>query len=598
MRPNRILVVLFTMLLTMMFFIPSYQAPNTNNPIENRDDCVVLINESFENGFPPENWTNTGWIDSMYGCPYHGDHWALSWSPGSELTTPPLEFGMNTTLTFWYRARNTVYHEDLEVYVNDTLVWSDYDFTHVDYEMGTVCLESFFGLKTISFYDPSSKNGIGTNLDLITVTTSTFAYVDDDFNSSTPGWQIDHFDVIQDGIDAVPEGGTVYVYNGTYYEVIMVNKPLDLTGENRDTTIIDGGYGLNVIHMALGNSTINNFTILNCVDGIDIRADDCIIDNNKIMQSTNGIRIHNSYNNIISNNTISNNTDGISVVSSDNNSIIENMIKYNNDDGIRLYDSTNNLITLNTISDNQLSGIEISLSTNNNTIYHNNLVNNNPNAICSDENTNIWDNGYPSGGNYWGDYTGSDADGDGIGDTPYNISGGDNQDHYPFMHPYGWLIELDINQDINDRGFPIRHAADGDWAGAQNFTPNYDQIAYTEIYLRKFGTPEFNLTVELRENHPQGNLIDALTFTPDEVPSNWEWFPLDFQDTVITSDTSYFIVIPPAPNGVTTSFGYEWGYAWGDQYWPGSLWFTRDGGGLWRDLPTMYEFAFRTFGYD
>jgi hypothetical protein len=43
---------------------------------------------------------------------------------------------------------------------------------------------------------------------------------------------------------------------------------------------------------------------------------------------------------------------------------------------------------------------------------------------------------------------------DGIGDTPYNISGGNNQDLYPFVQSYGWLIELDINQSIEDRGFP------------------------------------------------------------------------------------------------------------------------------------------------
>ena len=57
----------------------------------------------------------------------------------------------------------------------------------------------------------------------------------------------------------------------------------------------------------------------------------------------------------------------------------------------------------------------------------------------------------------------------------------------------------------------------------------------------------------------------------------------------------YFIVLPPAPSGVTTSFGYEWGYAFGDQYDRGSFWFTRNGGELWRDLPTMYDFVFRTY---
>jgi hypothetical protein len=36
----------------------------------------------------------------------------------------------------------------------------------------------------------------------------------------------------------------------------------------------------------------------------------------------------------------------------------------------------------------------------------------------------------------------------------------------------------------------------------------------------------------------------------------------------------------------------------GNQYDQGSFWFTRDGGGLWRDLATMYEFTFKTCGYE
>jgi len=159
------------------------------------------------------------------------------------------------------------------------------------------------------------------------------------------------------------------------------------------------------------------------------------------------------------------------------------------------------------------------------------------------------------------------------------------------------LLYLDINQSIQDRGFPIRHALDGDWAAAQSFMPTINNLTSAEIRLRKFGTPEFNITVELREDHPQGTLIDTLVFTPDEVPSSWEWFTLDFTNTTVDPGTDYFIVCPPAPSGVTTSFGYEWGYAYGNQYDDGSFWFTRDGGGLLRDLPMMYEFVFRTYGY-
>jgi hypothetical protein len=76
---------------------------------------------------------------------------------------------------------------------------------------------------------------------------------------------------------------------------------------------------------------------------------------------------------------------------------------------------------------------------NNNVFYHNTFKNNSQQVMGVSD--NIWDNGYPSGGNYWDDYNGTDwysglnqdiPGSDGIGDTPYTISGGTNVDRYPF----------------------------------------------------------------------------------------------------------------------------------------------------------------------
>jgi hypothetical protein len=71
----------------------------------------------------------------------------------------------------------------------------------------------------------------------------------------------------------------------------------------------------------------------------------------------------------------------------------------------------------------------------NNVIYNDNFENNRVFQVYGfDYYTNTWDNGYPSGGNNWSDYNGTDSNDDGIGDTPYVISVY-NTDRYPLMAP-------------------------------------------------------------------------------------------------------------------------------------------------------------------
>jgi hypothetical protein len=69
-----------------------------------------------------------------------------------------------------------------------------------------------------------------------------------------------------------------------------------------------------------------------------------------------------------------------------------------------------------------------------NKILHNSFIDNVHQAV-DNATGNFWDDGYPSGGNYWSDYNGTDSNHDGIGDTPYVIDA-NNTDNYPLMVQY------------------------------------------------------------------------------------------------------------------------------------------------------------------
>jgi len=144
---------------------------------------------------------------------------------------------------------------------------------------------------------------------------------------------------------------------------------------------------------------------------------------------------------------------GIDILSSSN--ILRNNIISNCNIGIcmlkprfdRYYEVSNNLIIENTLVNNSIG---ISAGGERNKIYHNNFINN---TIQAEDQVglNRWDNGYPSGGNYWSDYNGTDEfsgekqnepGSDGIGDVPYKIPMIEWPNHYigdtyPLMKPYG-----------------------------------------------------------------------------------------------------------------------------------------------------------------
>jgi len=254
------------------------------------------------------------------------------------------------------------------------------------------------------------------------------------------------YNTIQEAIDAAPPGATVIIAPGIYHESIVVNKTLTIIGlPGSSPTFSGGGSGIAITLLpGASGSIIAGIVITHWDQGILIidATNVKIYDNIMSLMNYNGITLEgtNAADNLIYSNIFQDNTVAVNLTaSSANNTIYKNIISSNNI-GLSL-ESSGHIIYANTISENQL-GIDISNS-NGNIIYHNNFINNKENAK-SEQYSNAWDNGYPSGGNYWSNYTsvddksGSNQDvvgSDSIGDTQYTIAV-NNIDRYPLMQPF------------------------------------------------------------------------------------------------------------------------------------------------------------------
>jgi parallel beta-helix repeat protein len=151
---------------------------------------------------------------------------------------------------------------------------------------------------------------------------------------------------------------------------------------------------------------------------------------------------------------------------------------------------------------------------NGNSIYHNNVLNNGVNAYdgCTGTYVNIWDNG--STGNYWGDYTGVDANGDGIGDTPYNIPGKTppSQDRYPLMVPMDsvppWITDVQATPEVQSTNESVNITC--------TVTDNLGLINVVRVHI----------------NGPEG-------FTLDAVMNNGSYY---YEDTYPTLGVYYYYI--------------------------------------------------------
>jgi len=284
----------------------------------------------------------------------------------------------------------------------------------------------------------------------------------------------DDYATIQEAIISANIGDSVFVKSGSYSGNIVINRPLSLIGENKDTTIIRSGHtGTNVLINREDNVTVTGFTIRSVEVGIHLlHSSNCNISGNNIIEISHhqGIWLYDSSQNIVAENTVNGGGSGIELELSSDNTIVDNTV-VENERGIMLFESPDNIVCANIIANSTygfvlrnncsgntfyansisscscgivIGGTEWYVGTGwyvtnvtNTTFHHNNFINNavpveDQGCVCG---IDCWDDG--TEGNYWSKYKGIDNDSDEIGDTPYlvyeNYCNGNNTDNYPLI---------------------------------------------------------------------------------------------------------------------------------------------------------------------
>jgi parallel beta-helix repeat protein len=281
------------------------------------------------------------------------------------------------------------------------------------------------------------------------------------YNLLITGCKLSHYIHDIDMSNRVDGGRTLYLVNKSNIVVSPSTFPdLGYVGfiSSRNVTIKDlvltnNNHG--VLFVNTTDSIISNITSCkNAEAGIYLQLSSSrnLLVGNNVTDSKSGITLYQDCDgNTISNNILLDNSIyGISCgLDADNNMIMGNWIGGGEKYGISLARNRNNTLIENTINDCGLYGIQFAESFGN-FIHHNNFVNN-PTQVYdfswdrSDlyPSRNFWDDGYPSGGNYWSDHMSPDElkglsqdvpGSDGISDVAYIIDNR-NEDLYPLMMP-------------------------------------------------------------------------------------------------------------------------------------------------------------------
>jgi nitrous oxidase accessory protein NosD len=296
----------------------------------------------------------------------------------------------------------------------------------------TTFTDNFSGSVAIAaYYSGDSNNFPSSGSTILTVTSSGSVYYSKNYTS------------VQAAIEAAPPGATLIIAPGFYSESLTVNKRLTIIGEKDPPIFSGGGSGICVLLLSgASGSIVTGIVITDFNEGVSIvNARDCgIYCNIFSFAGGTGIAVEGSAatNNAIFNNLFQDTPTPIKLTTSTVGNIVYGNI-INSQATVTLNVGANG----NKVYRNVISGNQIVLNMTNsqqNVIYHNNFLATAQITVLATGN-NAWDDGYPSGGNYWSTYAGADENGgpnqnvpgaDGIGDTPYVIATS-SIDHYPLM---------------------------------------------------------------------------------------------------------------------------------------------------------------------
>jgi nitrous oxidase accessory protein len=352
----------------------------------------------------------------------------------------------------------------------------------------------------------------------------------------------DDFATIQAALDAASDGSRIYVRNGVYSENLVVNRSVTLIGEDVEETKIAGNWSqsyLRPITIVHDDVTVAGFGLVDSWAAVMLdNVSGCIIMGNKMVNNkygvigggslgnsiignviesekfgAYGIELTRASNYLIKGNQISAVSVGIAVrdsllspdkaVTSKNNTITENRIVNCGDRAVYFIFTKENLMANNVIADST-RGLAL-MWTDNNIVHHNNFLGNGQQVATGKEpefsgGSQIrysicqWESN--GEGNYWSDYTGTDTDGDGIGDTPYYINE-ENSDNYPLMNQAAVpeFKALSGYTDVPPLTSTVSRAPTAE-SGSESFP-----ISYAIIVLAIVASATVGLVVFLKKRH-------------------------------------------------------------------------------------------------